>query len=296
MLWGAGKGGERKSSQKTSIKPQAETLSETTWGVPAEPPGPILLFTDNPESQEFVTTVRDDKLKRERSESFCGFPQSHSQDRNLGVSLHLLTTPPTKFIKMYNESSIVSEREKRGPGSRAGKAILLLPARPLPLRRSLVGPRNVPRVRKLSDPGQTTQRQCKPTRPRPRRQRPDRGTWEQSPQQAMQPILAFLETTVVSTSECKGRASSWISLTTEYLKEEFGVVPSLLVEVVATTGGPYGEKLGEELDENSELFAVGLSLLPYYDEEMKPQRDLGLDCWSKLVISAVQEAEIGEWQ
>ncbi|KAL6092751.1 hypothetical protein STEG23_014194 [Scotinomys teguina] len=41
------------------------------------------------------------------------------------------------------------------------------------------------------------------------------------------------------------------------LKEEFGVVSSLLVEVVATTGGPYGEKLGEELDENSELFAVG---------------------------------------
>ncbi|KAL6030601.1 hypothetical protein STEG23_036558, partial [Scotinomys teguina] len=42
------------------------------------------------------------------------------------------------------------------------------------------------------------------------------------------------------------------------LKEEFGVVSSLLVEVVATTGGPYGEKLGEELDENSELFAVGV--------------------------------------
>ncbi|KAL6078570.1 hypothetical protein STEG23_011139 [Scotinomys teguina] len=41
------------------------------------------------------------------------------------------------------------------------------------------------------------------------------------------------------------------------LKEEFGVVSSLLVEVVATTGGPYGEKLGEELDENSELFAIG---------------------------------------
>ncbi|KAL6079505.1 hypothetical protein STEG23_038060 [Scotinomys teguina] len=41
------------------------------------------------------------------------------------------------------------------------------------------------------------------------------------------------------------------------LKEEFGVVSSLLVEVVATTGGPYGEKLGEELDVNSELFAVG---------------------------------------
>ncbi|KAL6065800.1 hypothetical protein STEG23_019505, partial [Scotinomys teguina] len=41
------------------------------------------------------------------------------------------------------------------------------------------------------------------------------------------------------------------------LKEEFGVVSSLLVEVVATAGGPYGEKLGEELDVNSELFAVG---------------------------------------
>ncbi|KAL6033572.1 hypothetical protein STEG23_007511 [Scotinomys teguina] len=41
------------------------------------------------------------------------------------------------------------------------------------------------------------------------------------------------------------------------LKEEFGVVSSLLVQVVATTGGPYGEKLGEELDESSELFAVG---------------------------------------
>ncbi|KAL6092674.1 hypothetical protein STEG23_038229, partial [Scotinomys teguina] len=40
------------------------------------------------------------------------------------------------------------------------------------------------------------------------------------------------------------------------LKEEFGVASSLLVKVVTTTGGPYGEKLGEELDEGSELFAV----------------------------------------
>lgn len=37
-------------------QPQAKTDSGTTWGVPAEPLGPTLLFADNPESQEFVTT------------------------------------------------------------------------------------------------------------------------------------------------------------------------------------------------------------------------------------------------
>ncbi|KAL6060861.1 hypothetical protein STEG23_006420 [Scotinomys teguina] len=58
---------------------------------------------------------------------------------------------------------------------------------------------------------------------------------------------------------CTGRGlnNEWQAQNRKLLKEEFGVVSSLLVEVVATTGGPYGEKLGEELDENSELFAVG---------------------------------------
>ncbi|KAL6086478.1 hypothetical protein STEG23_033768 [Scotinomys teguina] len=71
------------------------------------------------------------------------------------------------------------------------------------------------------------------------------------------------------------------------LKEEFGVMSSLLVEVVVTTGGPYGEKLGEESDESSELFVSGQFIYMVYYIDRLSYVEPSLHLWDKAYLVMV---------